>query len=100
MGSPLGPILAYIFVRYCEYSLLLLDNSKPLAYYRYVNDVFAIFLSKNNVNNFFILLNKMHEYIVSTVEEKNFGKIHFLQIQITRNSKNTFFYFCVQKRKF
>ena len=69
MGSPLGPILANIFVSYYENSLLSLDNSKPLAYYRYVDDVFAIFPSKNNVNNFFTLLNKMHKCIVFTVEE-------------------------------
>ena len=61
MGSPLGPILANIFVGYYENSLLSLDNSKPLVYYRYVDDVFAIFTSKNNVNKFFTLLNKMHK---------------------------------------
>ena len=43
MASPLGPILANIFVGYYENSLLL-DNSKLLAYNRYVDDDFAIFL--------------------------------------------------------
>ena len=52
MGSPLGPILANIFVGYYENNLLSLDNSKPLAYYRYFDDVFDIFPSKNNVNSF------------------------------------------------
>ena len=70
MGSPLGPILANIFVGYYENNLLSLDNSKPLAYYRYFDDVFAIFPSKNNVNNFFTLLDKMHKCIVFTVEEE------------------------------
>ena len=90
MGSPLGPILANIFVGYYENSLLSLDNSKPLVYYRYVDDVFAIFTSKNNVNKFFTLLNKMHKCIAFTVEEEVSGKIHFLDINITRNSNNTF----------
>ena len=70
MGSPLGPILANIFVGYYENSLLSLDISKPLVYYRYVDDVFAIFTSKNNVKNFFTLLNKMHKCLVFTVEEE------------------------------
>ena len=70
MGSPLGPILANIFVGYYENSLLSLHKSKPFAYYRYVDIVFAIFPSKSNVNNFFILLNKMHKCIVFTVEEE------------------------------
>ena len=90
MGSPLGPQLANIFVGYYGNSLLSLDNSKPLAYYRYVNDGFAIFPSKNNVNNFFTLLNKMRKCIVFTVEEEISGKVHFLDINITRNSNNTF----------
>ena len=89
MGSPLGPILANVFVSYYGNSLLSLNNSKPLAYYKYVDMFFAIFPYKNNVNNFFTLLNKMHKCIVFTVEEKS-GKIHFLDIEITRNSNNTF----------
>ena len=39
MGSPLGPILANIFVGYYENTLLSLDYSKPLAYYMYVDDI-------------------------------------------------------------
>ena len=56
MGSPLGPILANIFVGYHEKSLLSINNNKPLAYYRYVNDVFAIFPSKSYVVDFFFTL--------------------------------------------
>ena len=48
MGSPLGPILANIFVGYYENSLLSLDNSKPLAYYRYVDYINCYF--KQNIN--------------------------------------------------
>ena len=87
MGSP---ILANIFVAYYKNSLLSLNNSNPLAYYRYVDDIFAIFPSKNSVNNFFTSLKKMHKCIVFTVEEEISGKIHFLDINITRNSNNTF----------
>ena len=39
MESPLGPILAYIRVDYDENIFLSIDNGKPLAYYRYVDDV-------------------------------------------------------------
>ena len=70
MGSPLGPQLANIFVGYYGNSLLSLDNSKPLAYYRYVDDVFAIFPSKNNVNNFFTLVYKMHKCIILPLKKK------------------------------
>ena len=56
MGSPLGPILANIFVGYYENSLLSLNNSTQFAYNRYIDDVFAIFPSENNANNFFCLM--------------------------------------------
>ena len=80
MGSPLGPILANILVGYYKNSLLSLDNIEPLPYYKYVDDVLAIFRFKNNVNNFFTLLNKMYKCKVFTVEEEISGKIHFIDI--------------------
>ena len=42
MGSPLGPALANIFVRYYEEKLFS-EISKPAVYFRYVDDIFAIF---------------------------------------------------------
>ena len=42
MGSPLGPILANIFVGFNEMKLFNKVN-RPLMYYRYVDDTFAVF---------------------------------------------------------
>ena len=75
MGSPLGPILANIFVGYYENNLLSLDNSKPLAYYRYFDDVFAIFPSKIMSINFLLCLIRCTNVFI--VEEKTSGKLIF-----------------------
>ena len=40
MGSPLGPILANIFMGFLEMKYMK-DNKKPLLYYRYVDDCFC-----------------------------------------------------------
>ena len=90
MGSPLGPILANIFVGFFENSLLCNSQIKPLAYYRYVDDVFAVFLSKSNVDSFHTALNAMHKCISFTVEEETSRKLNFLDICILRNSDNSF----------
>ena len=39
MGSPLGPVLASIFVGYFEF-ILFTSIEKPLKYCRYVDDIF------------------------------------------------------------
>ena len=44
MGSPLGPILANIFVGYNE-ERLFRTIKKPLIYVRYVDDTFVLFNS-------------------------------------------------------
>ena len=53
MGSPLGKLLANIFVGYDENILLSGNQVKPHTYCRYFNDVFDIFQSKNDNNSFF-----------------------------------------------
>ena len=65
MGSRLGPILANIFVKYYEKKIL--EKVICILHYRYVDDVFTKFPSKNYL---FSMLNKMHKCISSTVEEK------------------------------
>lgn len=51
MGSPLGPMLANIFVGFHQ-SLLFERHSKPRVYLRYVDDTFSIFDSIDDANAF------------------------------------------------
>ena len=52
MGSPIGPSLANIFVGYYE-ALLFKRVNKPLMYYQYVDDIFAVFNDEDECNEFF-----------------------------------------------
>ena len=54
MRSPLDLAVANIFVGYQETKLFLLFTKKPLIYYRYVDDTFAVFEMKMIVKNFFL----------------------------------------------
>ena len=51
MGSPLGPVLANIFVGHCEERLDLCDNN-VLFWKRYVDDTFALTTSDETAKNF------------------------------------------------
>ena len=61
MGSPLGPALANIFVRYQEEKLFI-DNNQPLIYFKFADDTFAMFEDKfNNCKQFLKQLNSLHQ---------------------------------------
>ena len=56
MGSPLGPALANIFVGHQEQKLFNVVN-RPLAYFRYFDDTFAVF---NNEDDCYTLLSHLN----------------------------------------
>ena len=59
MGSPLGPVLANLFVGCCEN---LIDEDKwPSFYTRFVDDTFSILPSQRNAMEFFDVLNGLHQ---------------------------------------
>ena len=86
MGSPLGPILATIFVGYHEKSLL--DKvSKPIVYFRYVDDIFACFSSEDECEEFAHQLNAMHQSLQFTCEKEVDQRISFLDVCVHKESK-------------
>ena len=85
MGSPLGPILANIFM--CKLETEALTNYLgilPLVYKRYVDDCFLIFGSAQQSQVFFNYLNKQHHSIKFTMEEEQNNILPFLDIKIIR----------------
>ena len=83
MGSPLGPILANIFVGYYERTLFN-QVTPPLCYYRYVDDTFAIFPSNEDFNHFLLLLNKLHPSLTFTSEVEVDNKLPFLDVLVEK----------------
>ena len=87
MGSPLGPTLANVFLGH--YENIWLDDCplefRPIYYKRYVDDIFLLFKSKNQIEDFKNYLNNKHKNINFTVEVENDNKLSFLDILVTRD---------------
>ena len=66
MGSPLGPILANVFLGYCESRIP--EDQWPDFYKRYVDDTFSLFLGgKQPAMEFLDLLNHLHPSLQFTI---------------------------------
>jgi hypothetical protein len=86
MGSPLGPVLANIFM--CHLESKAMDNYLgilPVVYKRYEDDCFLIFKTKTICNVFFDYMNKQHPNIKFTRDDENNNELPFLDILIKRN---------------
>lgn len=88
MGSPLGPILADIFMSNLEKKLNKFSTNKPLLWFRYVDDVFCIFTEKQNIDDFFGRINRWHNNIKFTKETETGGKLAFLDVLVIRDAQN------------
>ena len=89
MGSPLGPVLANVFMVELEKSLVpqLGDNIK--LWYRYVDDTFTI-IRKGKVEEVLASLNRFHESIKFTYEKEKDGVISFLDVKVITKMNHTF----------
>ena len=84
MGSPLGPTMASIFMKEIEGKISNYEGNKPTVYKRYVDDIFLIFNSRDDVGPFLNFMNNLHNNIKFTTEFENENKLSFLDILIKR----------------
>ena len=84
MGSPLGPILANVFVGYHEAQVP--QDEWPQLYERFVDDVFSVFLSENHAEHFFNILNGLHPALRFTMEIEADSKLPFMDILVQRTN--------------
>ena len=83
MGSPLAPILANIFMGYHEKGWIRNYNYGELLYCkRYVDDIFAVFETKNHAVSFYYYVNKQCSNIKFTMETEKNGKLPFLDVLV------------------
>lgn len=87
MGSPLGPLLADLFLTHLEKKFLNdLRNYGVVFYKRYVDDIFAIIKEETDITQLKTLLNSYHPSIQLTAELENEKSLPFLDILINRRS--------------
>ena len=88
MGSPLGPVLADIFLCHMETKWLndCPDSFKPVHYQRYVDDIFLMFNAPAQVNDFLQFMNNRHDNIRFTIETEKDNKLPFLDILVSRGN--------------
>ena len=83
MGSPLGPVLANLFMGHHEKNWINEYGANKITYYRrYVDDIFAVFDSDEEANNFFTYLNTRHDSIQFTMEPENENCLSFLDVLV------------------
>jgi len=82
MGSPLGPVLANIFLCHFEEKWVMNGRVCP--------DTFTMFDSKDTANEFLRYLNSRHNSIKFTIEFEQHNEIPFLDILVKRCTDKTF----------
>ena len=83
MGLPLAPILANIFMGYHEKEWIRNYNYGVLFYYkRYVDDIFAVFETKDHAVSFYNYISRQHRNIKFTMETEKNGKLPFLDVLV------------------
>ena len=85
MGSPLGPVLANIFMCDFEEKWVMKNINQPTIWFRYVDDTFTLFKNKNDALSFLYYLNGRHNNIKFTTEFEQNDEIPFLDILLKRN---------------
>ena len=91
MGSPLGPVLANLFMGY--YETLWLNTFREceiILHRRYVNDIICLFNCESDSDKFFEFLNTQHPNIKFTFEKQVNKQISFLDVLIT-NDRDQFY---------
>ena len=84
MGSPLGPVLANIFMCHFEEKWVMSGQVCPSFWYRYVDDTYTMFENKDTANGFLQYLNSRQNSIKFTIEFEQDNEIPFLNILVKR----------------
>ena len=101
MGSPLGPVLANLFMSFHEANWIKEYGPGNILFYkRYVNDIFCLLNNENKAEHFLEYLNSKHTSIKFTMETEVKNKIPFLDILITSSEKGDFHTSVYRKKTF
>ena len=85
MGSPLGPLLANVFMSHIEENLER-EGKLPSFYQRYVDDMLTIMPNIETASNVLDILNQAHFSVKFTMETECNGMLPSLAIQLLNRS--------------
>ena len=100
MGSPLGPVLANIFMCDFEEKWVMNNGARPTIWFRYVDDTFTLFNNKDTAVQFLSYLNSRHKNIQFTIEFEQDQEIPFLHVLVKRQPNNSFSTSIYRKKTF
>ena len=86
MGSPLGPVLAGIFMVDLETKVMPTVKKHMTPWWRYVDDTIA-YIKVNDIEKVLTAINAHHENIKFTYELEDNDSISFLDVKIFRNGR-------------
>ena len=87
MGSPLGPVLAGMFMVNLERSLVPLLTAERSFWKRYLDDTIT-FVKTGTVDHILSVLNNFHPNIQFTYETEYNFKLGFLDVMLCRDGEN------------
>ena len=82
MGSPLGPVLANVFVGFYESKIP--SAMWPSLYVRFVDDSFTHFRNLEQSNEFLSMLNNLHPALKFTCEHEQSNRLSFLDVLVEK----------------
>ena len=87
MGSPLAPVLANLFMGFHEQNWIeQATNLKPIFYKRYMNNIFAVFESESDVDEFYSYLKTRNQNNKFNFKKEEDNKLTLLDIYINNES--------------
>ena len=82
MGSPLGPILANIFVGWCESRVP--SEAGPHLYCCFVDDSFAHFQCRQDSDHLLEILNNLHPSLKFTCEHEKDRRLPYMDVLVEK----------------
>ena len=89
MGSPLGPLLADVFMAKVENDQLKTTINKCCVYKRYVDDIWCLVDRSQDPMTILSMFNAAHANIKFTIETESNGQLAFLDVCLKRRPDGT-----------
>jgi len=88
MGSLIAPLLADVCMNWLINESTKFDTQSQL-FYRYVNNYFAVFSTKQKVKKFYNSLNQVYQNLQFTLELEQTNQLPFLDVLIPKADSNS-----------